>query len=384
MTRQHLVKLACSDTFMWLLHRAPGFSFSSGSSIPIPTDARNKATMVRTFWQLALFLAIGVISNFAAVLLVSFVRGPRSNSDLEAPDVAFTLTPELGKAALFIGYGSTAAFARVEGTPAYKDFMLRQNPSFATSDRSDDLQTPVSQVRGLNQRLSRQKNSTEEIDKAAVETVLRDLKAAVETYLGPLRYSVSSVKVAFPGHENNKDYRAHIIAGAVRQIGLVAVWAGPPRYPRLALLRKWLEEADPGKPEGLVLVIDNSKYGFYIALAYNDDGVMDIIRHKYHDYTGDENPSEKASLFQQALEEINKSPFDYISYGKKVPQTIEDLVIFGDDVWHPDFRNALDATLDSWLIRGANKRQPIYAVAVEFVKRVFNRLKDISVWVLLD
>ncbi|KAF5582093.1 heat shock 70 [Fusarium pseudocircinatum] len=318
------------------------------------------------------------------MLLVSFVRDLRSHSDFEAPDIAFTLTPDRGKAAIFIGYGSSAPIARVEGTPAYKDFMLRENTSFSTFNRSSDLQSPVSQLWGLNKRVCRQQNSTEDIEKAAVETVLRDLKAEVETYLGPLRYSVSSVKVAFPGHKNNKDYRAHIIAGAVRQIGLVTVWAGPPRYPRLAVLRKWLDEADFGKPEGLVLVIDNSEYGFYLALAYNDDGVVGILRHKYQDYTGNENPSEKASLFQQALEEIIKSPFNYISYGKAVPQTIEDLIVYGDNIWHPDFRDSLESTLDSRLIRVAYKRQPVYATALGFAKRVFPRLKDISIWVLLD
>ncbi|KAF5718701.1 heat shock 70 [Fusarium mundagurra] len=284
--------------------------------------------MFRTYRQLALVLAITIISSFAVTLLVSFVRDITSYSDLEVPDIAFTLTPDRG--------------------------------------------------------LWGQQNTTEDIDKAAVEKVLRDLKAAVETYLGPLGYSVSSVKVAFPGHESNKDYRAHIIAGAVRQIGLVAVWAGPPRYPRLAVLRKWLDKADFGKPESLALVIDNSQYGFYLALAYNDDGVMDILRHKYHDYTGDESPSERASLFQQALEEIIKSPFDYISYGKTVPQTIKDLVVYGDDIWDPDFRDNLDGTLDSRLIRGAYQRQPIYATALGFARRVFPRLKDIFVWVLLD
>ncbi|KAF5563771.1 heat shock 70 [Fusarium phyllophilum] len=253
------------------------------------------------FPQLAFILAISFISNFAARLLVSFVRDLRSHSGLEAPDIAFTLTPDLGKAAIFIGYGSTAVIARVEGAPAYKDFMLRQSTSFATSDRSGDLQSRVSQQWGLNERLWRQQNSTEDIDKAAVETVLRGLKAAVEAYLG----------------------------------------------------HSWLDEADFGKPESLVLVIDNSEYGFYLALAYNDDGVMDILRHKYHDSTGNETPSERASLFQQALEEIIKPPLDYISYGKTVPQTIEDLVVYGDDIRHPDFRNALDATLDSRLIRGA-------------------------------
>ncbi|KAF5694936.1 major facilitator family transporter [Fusarium denticulatum] len=263
--------------------------------------------MFRTFRQLALILAITIISSLAVMLLVSFVRDIRSHGDLQAPDIAFTLTPDRGKAAIFIEYGSSAPIARVQGTPAYKDFILRQNTSFATSDRSSDLQSRVSQPWSLNERLYAQKSTTEDIDKV----VLRDLKAAVEAYL---HHFISSVKVAFQGHENNKDYRAHIIAGTVRQIGLVTVWAGPPRFPRLAVLRKWLDEADFGKPESLVLIIDNSEHGFYLALAYNDDDVMDTIRHKYHDYTGNENPSDKASLFQQALEEIIKSPLNYVSY----------------------------------------------------------------------
>ncbi|PNP80338.1 hypothetical protein FNYG_05937 [Fusarium nygamai] len=106
--------------------------------------------MFRTFRQLALVLAITIIISLAVMPLVSFVRDIRKYSDLEAPGVAFVLTPDHGTAAIFFGNRSFAVVARVEGTPAYKNFMLQQNTSFATSDRSGDIQSPVSKLWGLN------------------------------------------------------------------------------------------------------------------------------------------------------------------------------------------------------------------------------------------
>ncbi|KAG5772901.1 hypothetical protein H9Q72_001080 [Fusarium xylarioides] len=331
--------------------------------------------MFRTYRQLALVLAITIISSLAVMPLVSFVRDIRSYSDLESPGIAFTLTPDHATAAIFFGNRSSAAVARVEGTPAYKDLMLRQNTSLATSDRSGDFQSPVSQLWDLNGGLWGKNKTTEEMDKAAVEPVLRGLKAAVEAYLGN---SICFVTVALSGHEHNHDYLAHVVAEAVPQIGLAEAWNGRPRLPALALFSKWLDEGDFGEPDSLLLVIDNSEYGFDLALIYQEEGLVDTLRHSYHPYTGTENATDKASLLQHALGEIIKPPFDYKFYGIQVPQTIKELVIYGDNIWDPHFRKTLDATLDSRLIRGAFQRQPVYAPAIGLAEISFRMLNDAS------
>ncbi|KAG9503399.1 hypothetical protein J7337_006244, partial [Fusarium musae] len=255
-----------------------------------------------------------------------------------------------GTAAIFFGNRSTAAIARVEGTPAYKDFMLRQNTSFAASDRSGDLQSPVFQLWGHNGGLRVQNKTTEETDKAALEPVLRGLKAAVEAYLGN---SICFVQVAVSVEERNHDYLGNIVTEVVRQIGLVEIWAERPYPPALALFSKWLHEGDFGEPDSLLLVTDNSEYGFDLALIYQEEGLVQSLRRNYHPYTGTENATDKASLLQHALQEIIKPPFVYDFYGIQVPQTINELVIYGDSIWDPDFRKTLDATLDTRLIRGA-------------------------------
>ncbi|CZR43726.1 uncharacterized protein FPRO_07357 [Fusarium proliferatum ET1] len=200
----------------------------------------------------------------------------------------------------------------------------------------------------------------EDIDKSAVEPVLRGLKAAVEAYLGN---SICFVKVAFSPRDMNNGYLADVVAGAVRRSGLVEVWAERPTAPVLALFSKWLDEGDFGLPGSLVLVIDKSEYGFQLALIYQEEGLADVFRHNYHLYTGTENATDRASSFQQTLEDIIKPPFNYKFYGIKVPQNIKDLVIYGDNIWNPDFRSTLDATLDARLIHGAYQRQPVYAPA---------------------
>jgi hypothetical protein len=94
MTRQRLVNLAFFELSMSLYHRTPDFPFFSASSLLIPTNAWNKAAMFCTIRQLALVLAIAIISSLPVMPLVSFVRDIRSYSDLEAPGIAFILTPD--------------------------------------------------------------------------------------------------------------------------------------------------------------------------------------------------------------------------------------------------------------------------------------------------
>ncbi|KAF5984317.1 pantothenate transporter liz1 [Fusarium coicis] len=351
------------------------FRFSSASSVLIPTDAWNKASMFRTLWQLALVLTITIISALVVMPIASFVRDIRKYSDLEAPGVAFVLTPDHGTAAIFFGNRSPAAVARVEGTPAYKDFILRQNTSFAASDRSGDRQSPVFQLWGHNGGLRGQNKTTEEMDKAALEPVLRSLKVAVEAYLSN---SICFAQVAVSVEETNHDYLSNIVTGVFQQIGLVEIWAWRPRTPALALFSKWLHEGDFGEPDSLLLVIDNSEYGFELALIYQEEGLVESLRRNYHPYTRIENPTDKASLLQHALEEIIKPPFDYDFYHRQVPQTINELVIYGDSIWDPDFRKTLDATIDTRLIRGAYQRQPVYAPAIGLAEMSFRFLNDAS------
>lgn len=228
--------------------------------------------------------------------------------------------------------------------------MLRQNTSFKLSDRSGNLRRPVTKLWGLNESLWRQQRNTEDDDKAAVEPVMRSLKAAAEDFVGN---PICFLKVVVSGNENNEDYLYHIIARALRQAGLIEVWAERPRVPTLALVSKWLDEGDFGQPEGLTLNIDNSEYGFHLDLLYQHDGLTNILRHNYHRYTGTENATDRAPLLRQAFMEIIGKPVDYKSYGNTVPQVIRGLVIYGDSIWDPGFKNSLDATLDSRLIQGA-------------------------------
>ncbi|KAG6983172.1 hypothetical protein FocnCong_v006354 [Fusarium oxysporum f. sp. conglutinans] len=83
--------------------------------------------MFRTFRQFGFIFAISIVSSLTVISLVSYVRDQRSCDDFDAPGVAFALTPDYGTAAIFFEYGPSTAVATVEGTPAYKDFILRQN-----------------------------------------------------------------------------------------------------------------------------------------------------------------------------------------------------------------------------------------------------------------
>ncbi|KAF5686913.1 heat shock 70 [Fusarium circinatum] len=276
-------------------------------------------------------------------------------------------------AAIFLRNGSSVAVARVEGSQAYKDLMLRQNTTLATTDNRSNLQRPISDLWSLNKRFWKQPDTMEDIDKIALEPVLRGLKTAVEAYLGN---SICFVKVALSGEAMKNDYLGDIVAGAVRHIGLVEVWAGRPAAPVQALFRKWQDDGDFGEPESLLLIIDNIEYGFDLALVYQEDGLAHTLRRHYHPYTGTESVTDKASSLQLALKHIMKPPFDYKIYYREVPQIIKELVIYGDNIWDPDFRNILHATFESSLIRGAYQRQPVYAPAIGLAENAFIRLNN--------
>ncbi|KAL5623729.1 hypothetical protein FOBRF1_002979 [Fusarium oxysporum] len=114
----------------------------------------------------------------------------------------------------------------------------------------------------------------------------------------------------------NHVYHASIIAEAVRQMGLTHPWNERATAPRLALLGNGLENFS--QPESLVLAIDNSQYGFHFVVINQHEGITEMVRRNYHPYTGNEDASERAFSFQQALEDVVKRPFEYNPGGGKI------------------------------------------------------------------
>ncbi|KAK2689874.1 hypothetical protein QWA68_010727 [Fusarium oxysporum] len=178
---------------------------------------------------------------------------------------------------------------------------------------SSSLHRPVSQLWRIYERFGKQPETVPEVNKAAVEPVLKGLEAAVELYLGN---PICFVNVVLSGQEMNHVYHASTIAEAVHKMGLTHPWNGRATAPRLALLGNGLENFT--QPESLVLAIDNSQYGFHLADINQHEGITKMVRRNYHPYTGNEDASERAFSFRQALEDFVKRPFKYNAGGGKM------------------------------------------------------------------
>ncbi|KAH7480131.1 hypothetical protein H9L39_08215 [Fusarium oxysporum f. sp. albedinis] len=97
-------------------------------------------------------------------------------------------------------------------------------------------------------------------------------------------------------------------------MGLTQPWNGS--APRLDLLGNGLENFS--QPESFVLAIYNSQYGFHLADINQHEGITEMVRRNHHPYIGNEDASERAFSFQQALEDVVKRPFEYNPGGGKM------------------------------------------------------------------
>jgi hypothetical protein len=178
---------------------------------------------------------------------------------------------------------------------------------------SSSQHRPVSQLWRIYERFGKQSETVPEVHKAAVEPVQKSLDAAVELYLGN---PICFVNIVLSGQEMNHVYHASTIAEAVHQMGLTQPWNGRATVPRLALLGNGSENFS--QPESLVLAVDNSQCSFHLVVIYQDEGITEMVLRSYHPYTGNEDASERAFSFPQALEDIVKRPFEYSPGGGKM------------------------------------------------------------------
>ncbi|KAF9775221.1 hypothetical protein IL306_006695 [Fusarium sp. DS 682] len=276
-------------------------------------------------------------------------------------------------AAVHLDDGSSVAVAKVEGNPAYKAFMRRQNLGAAQKAASylNRLYSTASYLMGVNTRLWKNPQTVQELDSAAIKPMLQTLKAAVQSYLGN---SICFINSSFPKGERHGDYQQNIINEAIYQIGLTKVWDHTYDAGMLAMVGNKL--ANFSEPEKLILVIDNSYYGFNLRIFYRDDAMFNDIRYDYQ-LIGDKSQGpDRYHLLRRAIEEITKPPFGSLPITGELPSDIEELVLYGDHISDPEFRKMLELVLDTQLVSRAHKHQPILSPALGLAEATFKQIND--------
>jgi hypothetical protein len=59
-----------------------------------------------------------------------------------------------------------------------------------------------------------------------------------------------------------------------------------------------------------------------------------------------------------------------------MPSHINELVLYGDDIWDPEFSKTLGLVLDAELVLRARKYQPIFSAALGLANVTFDQIND--------
>jgi hypothetical protein len=276
-------------------------------------------------------------------------------------------------AAVHFADGSSVAIAKVEGSRAYKAF-IRQDSIPATQPTTSHLErlySIPSYFQGFNTRLWKHPQTVWGFNSEPIKPMLQALKAAVESYLGN---SICFVNYSFPKVNKHSDYQIQSINKAINQVGLTNVWNYTFNPATSALYGNGFSKFS--QPTKLILVVDNSHYGFNLQLLFrDDDAINNDIRHDYR-LLNKSQSLERSIILQRAIEDIIRPPFRTLPLTGDLPSHIDELVLYGDDVWDPDFSKTLTLVLDAELVSRARKYQPIFSAAFGLAYFTFDQIND--------
>jgi hypothetical protein len=254
-------------------------------------------------------------------------------------------------AAVYFANGSFVEVAQVEGNPEYKTFMRKEAPSSPQNSLCDALPPSLQQVTlGLCSR---------QPDSVGAVSLLRALKYSVESYLGT---TFCFADVVVP--DLSRIYQIGVIEKAIKAVGLrqtlETLNAG-----KLALIANHVSKSgDSGASEQVVLSIDYSRSGLNTILFCDDNGIIDALRQVYSPHLGAGNslPGHLKGV-KTALEKFLQPPFGDSPTGQKLPDHIDQLVLYGDRWSDKQFSEILLELLGRDLVEKSHVFDPVFASA---------------------
>ncbi|KAF4450506.1 putative heat shock protein 70 protein [Fusarium austroafricanum] len=315
-------------------------------------------------WFTSRITACFLIAIIAAFIPLRF-HETKSCKSCNIPGISFYLTPDYGIAAARLPNGSSVAIAKIEGNQAYKTFMRHEEFVPWPKELMPLLPTCPSPSL-VDKWLWGYLDNCPEADVAAVGPLLRGLEAAVESYLGN---TICFVDTASPLGAKKYWHQQSIINEGLHQIGLTKASGISWSPGKLAMVSHGMQK--PSEDQKLVLVIDNSHYGYNLGIFLVEDYglIIDLQRH-HHIHSESGEPSRSSPSLQHALEELLEPPFGPF-LGEDIPNHIEEVVLHGDNILDIEFGKALEAVLDAQLISKAHRHQPVDAAVLGLAEETF-------------
>jgi glycerol kinase len=170
-----------------------------------------------------------------------------------------------------------------------------------------------------------------------------------------------------------------MIEKAIRAVGLRQS-LGTLNAGKLALIANHVSRSgDSGAPEQVVLSVDHSRSGLNTVLFCDDEGIIDALRQVYSSNLGTENdPTEHWKAVKTALEKFVQPPFGHSPMGRKLPDHIDKLVLYGDMLSNKEFLEILGDVLGTDLVEKAQVFDPVFASAVGMAQASHERMDNID------
>ncbi|MBE3041097.1 hypothetical protein IMZ48_00615 [Candidatus Bathyarchaeota archaeon] len=271
-------------------------------------------------------------------------------------------------AAIHYDNGSTVSVARIEGSPAYQDFMRRDAALPPTARPLCDYIPPT-----LGTLLGICTCPVGE-DTASVEAVMRELRASVASSMGT---NFCHANLVLWSRDHATDYQKQVIQQALTNIGLIQPTDGVLDGGSGAVHTNGVGSAyERTLLRILVLAVDYSRYGLGAQLFWQDaDGVVEWVRGDHRLGAG---PEEAAEL----LRAIAAPPFGddptYVGWSDPTPTEISKLVLYGDAIldYNDVFQAALGDVLGPRLVEDALAVDPVFAGTTWGARYAYERVNN--------
>ncbi|KAH7166407.1 hypothetical protein EDB81DRAFT_284980 [Dactylonectria macrodidyma] len=287
------------------------------------------------------------------------------------PGVAFDLTRDYGTAAIYYPNSSYAKVAYVEGSSAYKAFMRRDATATPVHDNSLCHLLPVSLTKLTFGYCDIAASSDVDSSRALLDT----LKTSVTAYLGT---TFCFADIVIP--DRRQAYQRGVIEKSLVAVGLRQSFRPSGADYRAVQSHNIPDSTNPNVYERVFLVVDYSNSGLRLLLFCDDYGVGGDLRRNYQPQLGAAHSDQPGhwDAIETVLRRFVEPPLGESAMGNKVPDRVEQLVLYGDAIPDPKLAEVLESVLDVHVVQNAYMTNPIFASAIGGARISFQTQTDID------
>ena len=249
--------------------------------------------------------------------------------------------------------------ARIEGNAAYRRFMRKETrPTLWLPEAICDILPSACPRLTLS-------------DVSGTKTLLRQLRASVESHLGT---GVCFTGVGLPDYLQAEGYLREVVEQALESIGLRQVGLTYEVSTSVTQVNFGQRENKDSHPR-VILTVDYSQYGLMLRLYELDNlRLLDEARLIYNLTLGASNSrqSQHWESIRAALEEISRGPFGRPM--DELPDRVERLVLHGDSTQDPELRGILEDVLGSELMAVVEEFEPVFSGAMGIARNVQDKV----------